>query len=157
MHRDRRDFEGNQGDVVSMLTNLGLEQLQNYSGDRNRLCIIAHPLNRPADGRTVYIQPATDFASGERQFPDGNITDQSASARDLVPPCRTGQILFVGAKIPATAGRSMPAGCSCILRSSASPARFSVASTNSLLPRTKDRFACPVKSNDIFMGETCPR
>jgi hypothetical protein len=66
--------------------------------------VTAYPLGRPADGRTVYIKPVSNFASGDRQVLRGNIADQGASPCDLNAFSRPGQFLRFDAKITSRSG-----------------------------------------------------
>ena len=76
-----------------MLTRFGFKQLQDFPGGYNQVRITPNPLNRPAHGGTIHIQPTGHFASGDRQIPGGNMADHSASMGDLRTFCRAGQFL----------------------------------------------------------------
>jgi len=66
---------GKHQDVVSMLIYWNFKQLPNNVDGCHQFRIFARPLNRPADRRTVDVQPAGHFASGDGQVLGGHIAD----------------------------------------------------------------------------------
>ena len=93
---------------TSLIVDLfGLQLLQDFLRGSHQLRIIAHPLNGPADGRTVLIKPARDLAAGNRQLPAGQIADQPAGLRNLYPPGRSGQFFRVDSQIPTDGGNHL--------------------------------------------------
>ena len=72
-----------------MLTLLEFKQPQKRIGGCNQFRVTTNPLDLSADGRTVYIQLASNLTSGDRLVPCGGIADQSASTCDLKTFCRT--------------------------------------------------------------------
>ena len=59
-----------------MLTRFEFKQTQNRLGGCNQVRITTNPLDRLADGGTVYIQPESHIASGDRHILSGNMADQ---------------------------------------------------------------------------------